>query len=91
MYQKQTYSVLIIENRKVCYCVMRIDVRLKLSGWGSSVIERLANDLQKEFPGLSGFSRTNVFRMQAFYEAYEKVAQLVRQIPDPNPIWHSSH
>lgn len=54
----------------------------KTSGWGSNVIERLANDLQKEFPGLGGFSRANIFRMQAFYGAYEKVAQAVRQIED---------
>jgi predicted nuclease of restriction endonuclease-like (RecB) superfamily len=54
----------------------------KKSGWGSSVIERLANDLQKELPGLGGFSRANVFRMKAFFEAYEKVAQAARQIDD---------
>lgn len=42
-------------------------------GWGSNVIEKLAQDLQNEFPGLGGFSRTNVFNMRAFYLAYEKV------------------
>ncbi len=40
--------------------------------------ERLAQDLQKEFPAIRGFSRTNIFRMQAFFVAYEKVAQAVR-------------
>lgn len=50
--------------------------------WGSSVIERLAEDLQGNFPGIAGFSRANVFRMKAFYVAYEKVAQAVRQIDD---------
>ncbi|KKR97022.1 MAG: hypothetical protein UU47_C0003G0009 [candidate division TM6 bacterium GW2011_GWE2_41_16] len=52
------------------------------SDWGSSVIERLANDMQKEFSGMGGFSRANIFRMQAFYTAYEKVAQAARQIED---------
>lgn len=52
----------------------------KNSGWGSSVIERLSKDLQNAFPGIGGFSRANIFRMQAFYGAYEKVAQPVRQI-----------
>jgi predicted nuclease of restriction endonuclease-like (RecB) superfamily len=56
-------------------------------GWGSSAIERLADDLQREFPGVGGFSRANVFRMQAFYVAYEKVAQAVRQIT-ALPIFH---
>ena len=42
-------------------------------GWGTKVLERVAKDLQNEFPGLEGFSRRNVFRMKAFYQAYEKV------------------
>ena len=54
----------------------------KSSGWGSNTIERLSKDLQNSFPGLGGFSRSNIFRMQAFYGAYEKVAQAVRQIED---------
>lgn len=49
------------------------------SGWGSGIIEKLAQDLQNAFPGIEGFSRANVFRMKAFFSAYEKVAQAVRQ------------
>jgi predicted nuclease of restriction endonuclease-like (RecB) superfamily len=56
--------------------------RQKESAWGSSVIERLAGDLQKEFPGLGGFSRANIFRMQAFHSAYEKIAQAARQLEE---------
>ncbi len=52
------------------------------NGWGSGVIDQLAKDLQNSFPGLGGFSRANIFRMQAFYGAYEKVAQAARQIED---------
>lgn len=50
------------------------------NGWGSGIVEKFANDLQKEFPGLGGFSRTNVFRMKAFFEAYEKIPQAVGQL-----------
>jgi len=39
-------------------------------GYGKQVVERLAADLQAEFPGLAGFSPLNVWRMRAFYEAY---------------------
>jgi len=53
-------------------------------GWGAKVIDRLAADLQKAFPGMAGFSRANIHRMRAFYLAYTKeltiVAQAVRQL-----------
>ena len=32
----------------------------KSEGWGSGVVERLANDLRAEFPGMKGFSRRNL-------------------------------
>ncbi len=48
-------------------------------GWGSKVLEKAAKELQNEFPGIEGFSRANIFRMKAFFMAYEKVAQAVRQ------------
>ena len=34
--------------------------RQNREGWGKSVVERLANDLQNEFPGVSGFSVQNL-------------------------------
>lgn len=49
-------------------------------GWGTKVLERVARELQNEFPGIEGFSRTNLFRMKAFYSAYAKVPQLVGQL-----------
>ncbi len=52
------------------------------SGWGSSVIEQLAKDLQNEFPGITGFSRSNIFYMRAFYIAYEIVQQPVGQFQE---------
>lgn len=48
--------------------------------WGSNFINQLAEDLKKSFPGIQGFSRANIFRIIAFYRAYKKVAQAVRQI-----------
>lgn len=55
-------------------------------GWGTGVLEKVARDLQNEFPGVEGFSRSNLFRMKAFYLAYSKVAQAVRQL-DELPIF----
>lgn len=58
----------------------------QIDGWGSGTIEKLANDLQNSFPGLEGFSRRNIFRMQAFYAAYQIVPQAVAQF-DELPIF----
>jgi predicted nuclease of restriction endonuclease-like (RecB) superfamily len=54
--------------------------RQRSDGWGKSVVERLAQDLQAEFPGISGFSPRNVWRMRAFYLAY---TEDVRKLPRP--------
>lgn len=51
--------------------------------WGSQVIEKLCKDLQSGFPGLKGFSRSNIFNMRAFYSAYEKVQQAAGQLETP--------
>lgn len=51
--------------------------------WGKSVVENLARDLRNEFPGISGFSASNLWRMKTFYETYqanEILAPLVREI-----------
>ncbi|MBS1222853.1 MAG: hypothetical protein H6R24_2526 [Proteobacteria bacterium] len=47
------------------------------------MVAQLAKDLRREFPGVSGFSASNLWRMKAFYQAYaqsEKLAPLVREI-----------
>jgi predicted nuclease of restriction endonuclease-like (RecB) superfamily len=57
--------------------------RQKGKSWGKSVVEQLAKDLQAEFPGIGGFSVSNLWRMKLFYETYagdEKLAPLVREI-----------
>jgi predicted nuclease of restriction endonuclease-like (RecB) superfamily len=53
-------------------------------GWGKSVVEKLSTDLKKEFPGLSGYSARNLWEMRRFYVSYkdyEKLQQLVAEIP----------
>jgi len=50
---------------------------------GAAIAEQLAADLRKEFPGVGGYSRRNVFYMREFYVAYRdlpKVQPLVAQI-----------
>jgi predicted nuclease of restriction endonuclease-like (RecB) superfamily len=50
---------------------------------GEAIVEKLAHDLRTEFPGISGFSRRNMFYMREFHLAYRdsaKVQPLVAQI-----------
>jgi predicted nuclease of restriction endonuclease-like (RecB) superfamily len=52
-------------------------------GWGKSVVETLAHDLQAEFPGRNGFSSQNLWLMRQFYREYNelpKLQPLVREI-----------
>jgi predicted nuclease of restriction endonuclease-like (RecB) superfamily len=52
-------------------------VRQKEQGWGSRVIDRLASDLHREFPEMTGFSPRNLKYMRAFAEAWpdEQIVQ----------------
>jgi len=40
-------------------------------GWGKAIVETLAKDLQKEFPGIQGFSVQNLWNMRQFYSSYK--------------------
>ena len=53
-------------------------------GWGAKVIDRLAHDLQVEFPGIEGFSSRSLKYMRALAEAWPEqpfVQQLIAQLP----------
>lgn len=61
-----------------------ISRKLATAEWGDGVVEELAADLARRFPGVRGYTRPNLFRMRQFYEAYRanpKVSPLVRQLP----------
>ncbi len=45
-------------------------LRIQENKWGKSVVEKLSKDLQREFPGVRGFSSRNIWRMNVFYETY---------------------
>lgn len=61
-----------------------ISRKISTAEWGDNVVDELAADLAKRFPGGRGYTRSNLFRMRQFFEAYrslKKVAPLVRQLP----------
>jgi predicted nuclease of restriction endonuclease-like (RecB) superfamily len=60
-----------------------IVTRQETQGWGKSVVDQLAKDLQAEFSGISGFSARNIWRMRDFYLTYvknEKLTPMVAEI-----------
>jgi predicted nuclease of restriction endonuclease-like (RecB) superfamily len=48
-------------------------------GWGRAVVQQLAADLQREFPGMAGFSPQNIWYMRAFYLAWTKEVAILQQ------------
>jgi DUF1016 N-terminal domain len=62
--QAQTKAMLSVNREliQLYWDIGRLIVeRQEKEGWGKSVLERLADDLQKSLPGIAGFSRSNVF------------------------------
>ena len=54
------------------------------AGLGRSVVEKLAGDLKREFPDVSGYSPQNLWFMRQFYLEYREtpiLQQLAREIP----------
>jgi predicted nuclease of restriction endonuclease-like (RecB) superfamily len=62
--------------------------RQKQEGWGAKVIERLAKDLKREFPDMTGFSQTNLKYMRSFAEAYSEV-EISQRCVDQLPWRHN--
>jgi predicted nuclease of restriction endonuclease-like (RecB) superfamily len=57
-------------------------------GWGVKIIDRLAADLRKEFPDVTGFSPRNLKYMQALAEAWPD-EQIVQQLAAQLPWFHN--
>ena len=82
--QRATLSV----NRELVLLYWQIGhdilIRQAEQGWGTKVIERLAQDLRAAFPKMKGFSPRNLKYMRAFAEAWpesEFVQQAAAQLP----------
>lgn len=54
-----------------------ISLNTRKGKWGTGALEAISQLLQKELPGLRGYSVTNLNNMRLFYESW--------QMPDINP------
>jgi hypothetical protein len=61
--------------------------RFAAEGWGAKVVDRLAHDLEIEFPGVEGFSPRSLKYMRAFAAAWPDQA-IVQQVAAQLPWGH---
>ncbi|MFN0055980.1 MAG: YhcG family protein [Planctomycetales bacterium] len=85
--QAQTRAMLSVNREliQLYWDIGRLIVeRQDAEGWGKGVVDRLARDIQRAFPGIQGFSPGNVWRMRAFFRAYQttdkELAQPAREV-----------
>lgn len=90
---KKQYQVLKLMNTETINLYWEIGEEIyrqqQEKGWGKSIVQVLAKELQKEFPGAKGYSAANLWRMRNFYITYcntKKLAPLVREISWSNNI-----
>lgn len=91
--QKKQYQAFKLINAETINLYWEIGEEIyrqqKEKEWGKSIVQVLANELQKDFPGAKGYSAANLWRMRNFYLTYcdsEKLAPLVREISWSNNI-----
>ncbi len=66
-----------------------ISEKVKINGWGKSVVSDFADYVQNQYVGIKGFSSQNIWRMKQFYETYsedEKLSALLREISWTNNL-----
>lgn len=52
---------------------MMLSEKIAAEKWGAKVLEQIAEDLQKQLPGLRGFSHRNLLNMKRFFTEYQLV------------------
>ncbi len=74
---KSRYRAAILANREMLSLYFGIGEYVSKNSrkgfWGTNSIEEISEKLQKELPGLRGFSATNMKNMRLFYEAWNNV------------------
>lgn len=74
---KSRYNAAVTVNREMLMLYFGVGEYIsnnsRTGTWGTGAIETISTQLQKELPGLRGFSATNLKRMRTFYEAWESL------------------
>ncbi|MDR2896040.1 MAG: PDDEXK nuclease domain-containing protein [Propionibacteriaceae bacterium] len=62
--------------------------RQEREGWGTKVIRRFSRDMTAEFPGMRGWSPTNLKYMRMFAQAWHEEDSIGQQLADQLPWGH---
>ena len=54
-----------------------ISQKIESAAWGEGVVAQLATHIAREHPDLAGFTRSDLFRMRQFYDAYRDAGKVV--------------
>ena len=93
------YNAARLVNKEILFLYFMIgkaiSEKIEKENWGNAIIETLSADLQKEVPGLRGFSSKNLRNMRQFYETYSSVeiwqsATAKLEKPAKKTIWQSA-
>ena len=60
-----------------------VSQKVEKENWGKSIVQELSEYIQKNEPGIKGFSARNIWTMKQFYETYkeyEKLPSLMAEI-----------
>lgn len=75
---KSRYKAAVLANREMLMLYFGVGEYISKNSresiWGTNAIEVISKHLQKELPGLRGFSATSLKKMRTFYEAWEFVS-----------------
>ena len=55
-------------------------------GWGKNIVDKLSNDLRREFPAAKGYSVQNLWYMRQFYLEYENFPNLQQHLSEKKEI-----
>jgi predicted nuclease of restriction endonuclease-like (RecB) superfamily len=88
----RTRAVLAVNSELIkLYCEIGRDIldREQREGWGTKVIDRLAVDLRRDFPAMTGLSRSNLHYMRSFADAWpcEQGSEAIVQQPVGRLPW----
>ncbi|MCC7429362.1 DUF1016 family protein [bacterium] len=75
--QYEALKVVNVELINLYWEIGKSITKKQSESWGKFIVPTLSKELQKEFPGVGGFSTTNLWSMAQFYSEYQSAENLL--------------